>query len=222
MRILVVEDDKMLGEGICDGLSHLGYTIDWLQDGLAAEQALNSDDFDIVLLDLGLPGQDGMQLLQHLRARHNDIPVLIITARDRVEDRIAGLDQGADDYLVKPFDLMEAAARLRAIIRRKKGHANPVMEFSEIRLDPAAHEVTLNGQPVTLSSQEFAVLETLANHIGRVVSRSSLQQQLYGWSEGAESNVLEVCIHHLRKKLGKDLIQTVRGIGYIIKDNDKA
>ncbi len=218
MRILVVEDDKMLGEGICDGLGHLGYTIDWLQDGLAAEQALNNDDFDIVLLDLGLPGQDGMQLLQHLRANHNDIPVLIITARDRVEDRIAGLDQGADDYLVKPFDLMEAAARLRAIIRRKKGHASPVMDFNGIRLDPAAHEVTLNGQPVTLSSQEFAVLETLANHIGRVVSRSSLQQQLYGWGEGAESNVLEVCIHHLRKKLGKTLIQTVRGIGYIIKD----
>jgi len=217
MRVLVVEDDKMLGEGIRDGLQHMGYTIDWLQDGLSAEQALATSEFDIMLLDLGLPGQDGMELLRKLRRHKNDIPVLIITARDQLQDRIAGLDQGADDYLVKPFDLLEVAARLRAITRRKQGYSQPAIELSEIRIDPAAREVTQRGQSILLSSQEYAVLETLAYSQGRVVSRSKLHEHLYGWGDGAESNVLEVCIHHLRKKLGTNLIQTVRGIGYIIK-----
>ena len=219
MRVLVVEDDEMLGESIRDGLQKLGYTIDWLTDGLSAEQALATEAFDILLLDLVLPGQSGMALLGKLRQQNNEIPVLIITARDRVEDRIAGLDQGADDYLIKPFDLMELAARLRAISRRKSGQSQAAITFSTIRIDQAAHEVTKSGQPIDLSGQEFAVLEALARNIGRVVSRSKLQEQLYGWGDGAESNVLEVCIHHLRKKLGKTLITTVRGIGYIIKQH---
>ena len=219
MRILVIEDDEMLGSSIRDGLQHMGHTIEWLQDGLAAEQALSTNTFDIMLLDLSLPGQDGMTLLRRIRQQGNDIPVLIISARDRLDQRIAGLDEGADDYLIKPFDLLEVAARLRAIIRRKQGHGQPCIEFSDIRINPAAREVTLNHQAVTLSGQEYAVLETLSQNIGRVVPRSRLQEQLYGWSDGAESNVLEVCIHHLRKKLGKQLIHTVRGIGYIIKQD---
>ena len=216
MRILLAEDDSLIGEGLCLGLRHFDYRVDWVRDGLMAEQALGSSEFDALLLDLGLPDMDGMDLLGRLRRRGNDIPVLVLTARDRIEDRVSGLDQGADDYLVKPFDLMEVAARLRAITRRTTGHAQPVIEHGAIRLDPAARAVTCNGRPVALSGQEYLLLETLLHRRGRVVSRTQLLDLLYGWDEGVESNVLEVCIHHLRKKLGRALIHTVRGVGYIV------
>lgn len=217
MRVLLAEDEQMLGESLGEGLRHLGFTVDWVQDGIAAEQALDSDEFDALLLDLGLPGQDGMVLLEKLRGRGSDLPVLIITARDRVEDRIGGLDTGADDYLVKPFDLKEVAARLRAITRRRVGHASPVIEHAGIILDPASRKVTFHGTPVALTGYEYVILEALLSHLGTVVSRSRLLECLYGWDEGAESNVLEVCIHHLRRKLDKQLIQTIRGVGYTIR-----
>ena len=217
MRLLLVEDEQMLGESLRVGLDHLGFTVDWVRDGVLAEQALATDRFDAVLLDLGLPGQDGMVLLRKLRGQGDDTPVLVITARDRLEDRVQGLDGGADDYLVKPFDLQEVAARVRAITRRHAGHAAPVIECAGVWLDPARRQVRYAGAPVELTQYEFAVLETLLNRQGQVVPRSQLMESLYGWEEGAESNVLEVCIHHLRKKLDKDLITTVRGVGYSIR-----
>jgi len=220
MRVLLAEDDQMLGDGLSRGLEYLGYSVDWVRDGLEAESAIAASDFDAFLLDLGLPGQDGLVLLEKLRNAGNDIPVLVLTARDTLEDRITGLDRGADDYLVKPFDLKEVAARLRAIVRRRAGHANPLVEYGALCVDPEARTVTLDGARVNLSGHEFVVLEALLNQLGRVVPRAKLEEHLYGWDEGAESNVLEVCIHHLRRKLGKQLIQTVRGVGYIVPRKD--
>jgi DNA-binding response OmpR family regulator len=216
MRILLAEDDPLLGEGLSSGLRQLGYTVDWVQDGIAAEQALSTADVDALVLDLGLPRQDGLTLLRKLRQSDHNLPVLVLTARDTVDDRIMGLDQGADDYVIKPFDLMEVAARLRAITRRREGRANPVMQYGELAVDPAARTVTLRGEPVTMSGNEFSVLEALLSNAGRILSRDQLEETLYGWDEGVESNAMEVYIHHLRKKLGKDLIRTVRGIGYTI------
>ncbi|MET0065521.1 MAG: response regulator transcription factor [Candidatus Thiodiazotropha sp.] len=217
MRILLVEDDRHLGEGICLGLKELGHTVDWVQDGIAAVQALETENLDALILDLGLPNKDGLIILQELRQQGVDLPVLILTARDTVEDRIQGLDMGADDYVVKPFDLHEVNARLRAITRRREGRAAPVITFADLVLDPAARRLTKDGEEISLGANEFAVLETLLTHQGRILSRRLLEESLYGWDEGVESNAVEVYIHHLRKKLGKDLIRTVRGVGYTIQ-----
>jgi DNA-binding response OmpR family regulator len=216
MRILLAEDDRQLGEGLALGLKELGHTVDWVQDGASAQQALDSESLDALILDLGLPGVDGLTLLRRLRQEERDLPVLVLTARDTVEARIEGLDLGADDYVVKPFDLMEVDARLRAITRRREGRAAPLIEYGALTLNPASREALLDGNPVNLSSYEYAVLETLVTHSGRILSRRFLEESLYGWDEGVESNALEVYIHHLRKKLGKELIRTVRGVGYSI------
>lgn len=216
MRVLLAEDDQLLGDGLSTGLQKLGYTVDWVRDGVAAEQALATEHLDALILDLGLPRQDGLEVLRKLREANNDLPVLVLTARDTVQDRITGLDQGADDYLIKPFDLMEVAARLRSITRRREGRAAAVIQHGELNVDPAARSVYLKGEIVSLGSHEFAVLEALLNNRGRVLSREQLEEVLYGWEEGVESNAMEVYIHHLRKKLGKELIHTVRGVGYTI------
>lgn len=216
MRVLLAEDDQLLGEGLSTGLQKLGYTVDWVRDGVAAEQAMATERLDALILDLGLPRQDGLEVLRKLRSSNNDLPVLVLTARDTVEDRITGLDHGADDYLIKPFDLMEVAARLRSITRRRAGRATAVIEHGGLVVDPAARTVVQDGDSLTLGSSEFAVLEALLNSCGRVLSREQLEESLYGWEEGVESNTMEVYIHHLRKKLGKELIHTVRGVGYTI------
>jgi two-component system, OmpR family, response regulator QseB len=216
MRLLLVEDDPLLGDGLQVGLTQAGYRVDWLQDGLAAGQALLHDRFDLAVLDLGLPGEDGLRVLRRLRERDDPMPVLILTARDSVQDRVAGLDAGADDYLVKPFNLDELTARLRAIQRRGQGRATPLIRYGDIELDPAGKQVTLAGQPVELTGREFAILQALLDSQGKVLTRERLDDLLYGWDEGAESNAIEVHIHHLRKKLGKDLIRTMRGVGYLM------
>lgn len=216
MRLLLVEDDPLLGDGIQIGLTQIGYTVDWLRDGLAARQALEQERFDLAVLDLGLPGMDGISLLRWLRGRGDATPVLILTARDRVEDRVSGLDTGADDYLVKPFSLDELAARLRAIQRRHGGRASPTIRYQDIELDPASKQVTQNGVPVELTFREFTILEALLATTGKVLSRERIESLLYGWEEGVESNTIEVHVHHLRRKLGKELIRTMRGVGYLI------
>jgi two-component system response regulator QseB len=218
MRLLLVEDDPLLGDGIRAGLQTHGYTIDWVQDGDAAALALSSsaEDFAAVVLDLGLPGRGGLSVLKELRQRGDVTPVLILTARDTVSNKIDGLDTGADDYLVKPFDLDELAARLRALVRRGQGRATPQLVHGELVLDPQARQVTLAGQPVDLSVREFALLEILLSHAGRALTRAQLEAQLYGWGGEVESNALEVHIHHLRKKCGAELIRTLRGVGYMV------
>lgn len=216
MRLLLAEDDDLLGDGLCVGLKQAGYTVDWVQDGVAAVNALHDESFELVVLDLGLPKMSGMEVLKQLRSSGNNIPVLILTALDRIEQRVAGLDGGADDYLVKPFDLNELCARLRVLQRRNTGRSDPVISYKGIALDPAAHEVVYNGKQVILSHHEFVVLQYLLENIGRVVSRSKIEEVLYGW-DGVESNSLEVFIHHLRKKFSSQLIKTVRGVGYIIE-----
>ncbi len=216
MRILLVEDDPQLGDGLSVGLRQAGFAVDWLQDGRAADHALQSERFDLVVLDLGLPGIDGMQVLQAARQRGLRAPVLVLTARDATGDKIAGLDAGADDYLVKPVDLDELAARLRALLRRSAGRAAPVLQRGDLQLDPAARSVSLAGQPIDLPAREFALLQLLLENAGRVLSRSQIEQSLYGWREEPDSNALEVHIHHLRKKLGSELIRTLRGVGYTI------
>ncbi len=217
MRLLLVEDDKMLGDGLRTGLKQAGYTVDWLQDGISAEQALTTEQFDLVVLDLGLPGQSGLAVLKHLRQRGNTVPVLILTARDSIEDRVQGLDAGADDYLIKPFDLDELTARLRALQRRHSGRPETVITHGKVQLDPAARKVQLDGKDVNIVGREFALLQILLENRGRVIPRAQLEEKLYGWEGEVESNSLEVFIHHLRKKLGRNLIRTVRGVGYIIE-----
>lgn len=217
MRLLLVEDDAMLGDGIRAGLRQAGYTVDWLRDGRAAQLALETEDYALMVLDLGLPRLSGLDLLKGLRGRGNDLPVLILTARDTVQDRVAGLDCGADDYLVKPFDLDELAARLRALLRRRGGRAAPLLEHGDLVLDPAARRVSLGGAEVELSPREYAVLHLLLENRGRVQSREQLEQALYGWDGEIESNALEVHIHHLRRKLGSCLIRNLRGVGYVIE-----
>ena len=219
MRILLVEDDEALGEGIRVALKPEGYTVDWARDGASALHALTHEDFGLAVLDLGLPRMDGLEVLQRLRAGANPIPVLVLTARDSTADRIAGLDAGADDYLVKPFDVDELKARIRALLRRSFSRAQPVLEYREVSLDPVAQQVSYRGQPVALQRKEFLLLHELLAQPGRVLTRDRLQQVLYGWDEEAESNALEVHIHHLRKKLFPELIRTVRGVGYLV---DKA
>ena len=219
MRILLVEDDEALGEGIRVALKPEGYTVDWARDGASALHALTHEDFGLAVLDLGLPRMDGLEVLQRLRAGANGIPVLVLTARESTADRIAGLDAGADDYLVKPFDVDELKARIRALLRRSFSRAQPVLEYREVSLDPVAQQVIYRGQPVALQRKEFLLLHELLAQPGRVLTRDRLQQVLYGWDEEAESNALEVHIHHLRKKLFPELIRTVRGVGYLV---DKA
>jgi DNA-binding response OmpR family regulator len=216
MRLLLVEDDSLLGDGIRAGLRLGGYTVDWVKDGRAAQLALEAEEYGLVVLDLGLPRLSGLELLRWLRQAGQSLPVLILTARDTVADRVKGLDSGADDYLVKPFDLEELVARVRALLRRSGGRASPLLEHGGIALDLAAHRVTRLGLTVELSPREFAILQQLLENTGRVLSRERLEQSLYGWNEEVESNAVEVHIHHLRKKLGSELIRTVRGVGYMI------
>ena len=216
MRILLVEDDPELGDGLSVGLRQAGFAVDWLPDGEAADRALQAERFDLAVLDLGLPGMGGMAVLQRARQRGLDLPILILTARDATGDKVAGLDAGADDYLVKPIDLDELAARIRALTRRSAGRASPLLTHGALTLDPAAHQVLLAGQPVELAAREFALLQLLLENLGRVLTRSQLEQSLYGWNDEPDSNALEVHIHHLRKKLGSELIRTLRGVGYTI------
>ena len=216
MRLLLVEDDPMVGESIRDGLGQEGYTVDWVRDGKGAEAALAAEPYAAVLLDLGLPRKDGLEVLRTARAQRNDVPILVITARDAVADRIKGLDAGADDYLVKPFDLDELAARVRALVRRAEGRAEPIVRHGPIALNPATREVTLRGRPVALSGREFALLQALLQRPGVVLSRAQLEERLYGWQDEVGSNAVEVHIHNLRRKLGADAIRNVRGVGYTI------
>ncbi|MFZ1445606.1 MAG: response regulator [Candidatus Dechloromonas phosphoritropha] len=216
MRILLVEDDPQLGDGLTIGLRQAGFAVDWVKDGNSADQALRSETFDLVVLDLGLPRLSGMEVLSRARSRGQTMPVLILTARDATGDKVSGLDAGADDYLVKPVDLDELAARIRALTRRSAGRAAPLLTHGDIVLDPAAHSITLAGAPVELSVREFSLLQMLLENVGRVLSRTQLEQSVYGWRDEPDSNALEVHIHHLRKKLGSELIRTLRGVGYTI------
>jgi DNA-binding response OmpR family regulator len=221
MRILIVEDDASLGAGLKTGLGQDGYAADWVRDAAAAEHALRLEHFDLMVLDLGLPGRDGLALLRDLRRSGFCLPVLILTARDAVADRVAGLDAGADDYLVKPCDLDELSARIRALRRRSQGSAVSVLQVGGLALDPAGHQVTLGDKTLCLSPREFALLETLLGSANQAVPRAQLQAATYGWGDEVGSNALEVHIHNLRRKLGKDRIQTVRGIGYrLVSDLD--
>jgi two-component system response regulator QseB len=216
MRVLLVEDDPMIGGAVRAGLADAGFTVDWVTDGRAAQLALADGGHDVAVLDLGLPRQDGMAVLAAARAAGNRTPVLIATARDGVADRIAGLDAGADDYVVKPFDLDELVARIRAVWRRHAGAATPVLVSGEITLDLVRHVVTRNDEPVELSAREFAVLEALLRRPGAVLSRRQLEEAVYGWGEEVASNAIEVHLHHLRRKLGANAIRNVRGVGYRI------
>ena len=216
MRILLAEDDPLLGDGLRAGLRQLGFQVDWVRDGVAAERELASGDYAAAVLDLGLPLKDGLDVLTALRSRRISTPVLVLTARDAVPDRIRGLDLGADDYVVKPVDLHELGARLRSLVRRAHGQMQDVLRCGGIVLDPSARQVSLNDAPVPLSTREFDLLHVLMLNAGRVMSREQLEQQLYSWGYEVESNAIEVHIHHLRRKLSPDVIQTVRGIGYTL------
>lgn len=216
MRILLVEDDRMIAQALARALRQEGHAVDCVADGRSAAAALHSTRFDLVLLDLGLPGRDGLDVLRELRGRGDAIPVIIVTARDDVGERIAGLDAGADDYVVKPFDLDEVAARIRSVLRRAAGRGEPCIRHRGITLDPVAHIVERDGKPVVLSAHEFSVLEALMQRPGSVLSRAQLEERLYGWGESVESNAIEVYVHGLRRKLGNDAIRTLRGVGYFV------
>lgn len=216
MRVLVVEDDPMIGRAVVAGLRDGGYSVDWVQDGTEAELALAHQVYDLALLDLALPRRGGLEILKGLRRAGNKLPVVIITARDAVEDRVAGLDHGADDYLVKPFNLDELLARARAVIRRQAGRASPEMTYGALTLDPVQRTVSFRGSRVDLSAREFAVLEALMKDPGAVVSREKLEDAVYGWEQEVDSNTIEVHLHHLRRKLTPELIRNVRGVGYRI------
>lgn len=215
MRILLVEDDRLLGDGLKAGLTQSGFAVDWVCDGEAAVAALSAEGFAAVVLDLGLPRRDGLSVLRWLRERGDATPVLILTARDQLEDKVRGLDLGADDYVLKPFDLDEVAARLRALVRRAHGKPAPVLRLADVELNPAARTVTRAGQAVELTPREFALLHILLQNSGHVLTRRALEERLYTWGDAVGSNALEVHIHHLRKKVGSDLIRTVRGVGYM-------
>jgi two-component system response regulator QseB len=216
MRVLVVEDDRMIAQGLKTALAQDGHAVDHVGDGRAAAEALRSTRFDLVLLDLGLPDRDGIAVLRELRRRGDATPVIILTARDEVRDRIEGLDAGADDYIVKPFDLEEVGARMRSVQRRAAGRGDPFIRHRGIELDPVTRTVRRDGTPVTLSAHEFAVLEALLQRPGAVLSRAQLEDRLYGWSGQIESNAVEVYVHGLRRKLGSDAIRTLRGVGYFV------
>ena len=230
MRLLLVEDDLMIGETLLDVLRAESFAVDWVKDGVMADTALASEHYDLVLLDLGLPKRDGLAVLRGLRARKDVTPVLVATARDAVAERIAGLDAGADDYVVKPYDIDELLARIRALVRRSMGRADPVVEYAGLRLNPITREATRDverdGQTrteaITLSAREWAVLETLMARPGVVFSRTQIEEKLYSWKDDVSSNAVEVYIHGLRKKLGAELIQNVRGLGYVMPRPDLA
>ncbi len=216
MRLLVVEDDPLLGDAIQAGLRQAGHAADWVRDGAAAVHALQVEAYAAVVLDLGLPRLSGLEVLRKTRAAKNEVPVLVLTARDGVSDRIAGLDAGADDYLAKPFDMGELAARLRALVRRAGRQTDALLRAAGIELDPASRRVHYRGEPVDVSAREFAVLHALILSAGRVLTRAQIEQQLYAWGEEVESNAVEVHVHHLRRKLAPEAIQTVRGVGYLV------
>ncbi|WP_234194126.1 response regulator [Pseudacidovorax sp. NFM-22] len=216
MRLLLLEDDLMIGEAVLDLLRAEHYAVDWVKDGEAAESALRTQDYDLVLLDLGVPRREGLEVLRGLRARKQRMPVLITTARDAVQQRVEGLDAGADDYVLKPYDLDELLARIRALLRRAAGRAEPVYEHKGVSLNPATHEAMVDGKPMVLSAREWAVLEALIARPGLILSRPQLEEKLYSWKDEISSNAVEVYIHGLRKKLGADLIRNVRGVGYMV------
>jgi two-component system OmpR family response regulator/two-component system response regulator QseB len=226
MRLLLVEDDRMIGESLRSALRLEGYAVDWVRDAASAHATLASERFDLVLLDLGLPGtaapgaetqaSGGLAVLRAVRARQDTTPLIVLTARDAAGDKVRGLDAGADDYLVKPFDLDELTARIRAVLRRHSGRAQPVLAFADLTLDPATRQVTRAGRPILLSAREFAVLEALLQRPGALLSRAQLEDRLYGWGEEIESNAVSVYIHQLRRKLGADIIHNVRGVGYFV------
>lgn len=218
MRILLVEDDQMIAEAISLGLKNARYAVDWVNNGRTAETALNSQQYDLVLLDLGLPGQDGLTVLRHLRQNKNNTPVLIVTARDDLESRLSGLDGGADDYIIKPFDLSELLARIRAVLRRQSGQSTPQLTNGNMTLDPSNYQVTLleNTHPISLSNKEFAILQALMTRPGIIHSRADLEDKLYAWGDEVESNAIDFLIHGLRKKIGKEHIKNVRGVGWLV------
>jgi two-component system response regulator QseB len=216
MRVLLVEDDTMIAQGLLTALRQIGAAVDWLRDGEQASAALLATSFDLVLLDLGLPNRDGLAVLRELRRRGDATPVIVLTARDEIQHRVAGLDAGADDYVVKPFDLDELTARIRSVIRRAAGRGEPGIRHGDVYLDPVTRSVQFKGNPVNLSAHEFAVLEALLQRPGAVLSRAQLEERLYGWDEPIGSNAVEVYIHGLRRKLGADTIRTLRGVGYFV------
>ena len=216
MRILLLEDDKMIAEALSDMLHAAGFAVDCVANGIAAENALQPKIYDIALLDIGVPGQDGLSVLRHLRVKNCDLPVILITARDTVEERINGLDSGADDYVIKPFSPSELLARIRALLRRRSGHATPILSNGTITLNPATREVSANGQVTRLSAREYALMYSLLLQPGTILSRQELEEKLYGWNEEVESNAVEVVIHGIRKKLGSNVIKNVRGLGWLV------
>ncbi|MDY0743954.1 response regulator transcription factor [Paucibacter sp. R3-3] len=217
MRILLVEDDPMIGEAVQAALRDATHATDWVRDGLVALSTLASQHYDLVLLDLGLPGKDGLAVLSAIRARDNPVPLLVISARDGLDDRLRGLDGGADDYIVKPFEMAELLARMRAVLRRKGGQANPVLGNGIVTLDPATREASVQGAaPLQLSNREFALLHALLVRPGAILSRSDLEDRIYGWGEEVESNAVEFLIHSVRRKLGSNIIKNVRGVGWVV------
>ena len=220
MRLLLVEDDELLGDAVKTGLTQFGYIVDWLKDGESARSALRSESFELIILDLGLPKLSGINLLQAIRHDANATPVIILTARDSIESRIKGLDSGADDYIIKPFDLNELSARIRALVRRSQGRADTVLQYRNISLDPAAHSVMVDEIVMNVPRREFALLQKLLENNGHVLSREQLMQSIYGWDEDVDSNALEVHIHNLRKKLNANFIRTIRGVGYMAEKNE--
>jgi two-component system response regulator QseB len=216
VRILLVEDDTLLGDGVCAGLRRDGNSVDWVKNGETALSAVAETQYDSIILDIGLPKMNGLEVLRRMRESNNDTPVLILTAQDDIADRVNGLDAGADDYLVKPFEFAELCARLRALTRRNRGMSSETVQYKDIIIDTVAHTVNYGNQPVTLSRREFSLLFELITNQGRVLSRHHLEQKLYSWGDEIESNTIEVYIHHLRKKFYTELVTTVRGIGYIV------
>lgn len=222
MRLLLVEDDELLGDAVKAGLTQFGYVVDWLKDGEAARLAIKSESFELIILDLGLPKLSGLGFLQAIRQDGNSTPVIILTARESIEDRIKGLDSGADDYMTKPFDLNELSARVRALVRRSQGRADALLQYRNITLDPAAHSVFVDEVLVNVPRREFALLQKLLENHGHVLSREQLMQSIYSWDEDVDSNALEVHIHNLRKKLNASFIRTIRGIGYMAEKNESS
>jgi DNA-binding response OmpR family regulator len=221
MRLLIVEDDALIGAGVRTGLKQAGYTVDWVRDGQAAALAIANGVYDAIVLDLGLPRKDGLSLLRELRSKGSDLPVLVLTARDAVQDRVRGLDSGADDYLIKPFDLDELTARMRALLRRSAGRADSVIRHGPVLLDPVARRVELRGRAVALSPREFALLQALLERPEAVLSREQLEERVYGWEEEVASNAIEVHLHNLRRKLGAGIVRNVRGAGYCVPPADE-
>ena len=221
MRLLLIEDDAMIGDSLQKALRKSGYAVDWVQDGEDALLSLESTEYALMILDLGLPGKDGLSILLALRKKENPIPVLILTARDAVSDKVQGLDMGADDYMLKPFALEELEARIRLLLRRHNGHSSSILKVGDLSIDTATHKVIMNDKPYSLSSKEFALLAVLMERSGTVFSRAQLEEKLYGWNEEVGSNAIEVHIHQIRKKLGKNIIKNIRNVGYSLADENE-